>query len=73
MKNAKRYAITWRIFCIKKFNLGGIKMKFEVLEIVNKNNEKAKKEKEDKKLRNRIKRLFNKKQPKRLIFNPNWK
>ncbi len=57
----------------RKFNLGGIKMKFEVLEIVNKNNEKAKKEKEDKKLRNRIKRLFNKKQPKRLIFNPNWK
>lgn len=48
-------------------------MKFEVLEMVNKNNEKAKKEKEDKKLKNKIKRLFNKKQPKRLIFNPNWK
>lgn len=33
-------------------------MKFEVLEIVNSNNEKVKKEKEAKKLKNRIKRLF---------------
>ena len=48
-------------------------MKFEVLEMVNKNNEKAKKEKEAKKLKNRIKRLFNKKQLKPLLFNPNWK
>ena len=48
-------------------------MKFEVLEIVNSNNEKAKKEREAKKLKNRIKRLFNKKQPKRLILNPDWK
>ena len=46
-------------------------MKFEVLEMVNKNNEKAKKEKEDKKLRNRIKRLFNKKQLK--VLKPSWK
>jgi len=38
-------------------------MKFEVLEMVNKNNEKAKKEKEAKKFKNKIKRLF----------NPNWK
>ena len=36
-------------------------MKFEVLEIVNSNNEKVKKEKEAKKLKNRIKRLFSKK------------
>jgi len=49
------------------------KMKFEALEIVNENNEKVLKEKEAKKLKNRIKRLFNKKQPKPLIFNPNWK
>ena len=35
-------------------------MKFEVLEIVNSNNEKVKKEKEAKKLKNRIKRLFKK-------------
>lgn len=48
-------------------------MKFEVLAIVNENNAKAKKEKEAKKLKNRIKRLFNKKQPKPLLFNPNWK
>ena len=48
-------------------------MKFEVLEIVNSNNEKVKKEREAKKLKNRIKRLFNKKQPKRLILNPDWK
>jgi len=48
-------------------------MKFEVLEMVNENNKKALREKEAKKLKNRIKRLFNKKQPKRLIFNPNWK
>ena len=48
-------------------------MKFEVLQIVNENNEKVKKEREAKKLKNRIKRLFNKKQPKPLIFDPNWK
>ena len=48
-------------------------MKFEVLEMVNENNEKAKKEREAKKLKNRIKKLFNKKQPKRLILNPDWK
>lgn len=35
-------------------------MKFEVLEIVNSNNEKVKKEKEAKKLKNRIKKLFKK-------------
>ena len=35
-------------------------MKFEVLEIVNSNNEKVKKEREAKKLKNRIKRLFKK-------------
>lgn len=46
-------------------------MKFEVLEMVNENNKKALKEKEDKKIKNRIKRLFNKKQPKALLFNPN--
>ena len=48
-------------------------MKFEVLEMVNENNRKALKEKEAKKFKNRIKRLFNKKQPKPLILNPNWK
>ena len=48
-------------------------MKFEAVTIVNENNKKVLKEKEDKKLKNRIKRLFNKKQPKPLIFNPNWK
>ena len=46
-------------------------MKFEVLEMVNKNNEKAKKEKEAKKLKNRIKRLFSKKQLK--VLKPSWK
>ena len=35
-------------------------MIFEVLEIVNSNNEKVKKEKEAKKLKNRIKKLFKK-------------
>lgn len=35
-------------------------MKFEALEIVNKNNKKVLKEKEEKKLKNRIKRLFKK-------------
>ena len=35
-------------------------MKFEALDIVNKNNKKVLKEKEDKKLKNRIKRLFKK-------------
>ena len=48
-------------------------MNFEALEIVNENNKKILKEKEEKKLKNRIKRLFNKKQPKLLLFNPNWK
>lgn len=48
-------------------------MNFEVLQIVNENNEKVLKEKEAKKLKNRIKRLFNKKQPQTLLFNPNWK
>jgi hypothetical protein len=35
-------------------------MKFEVLEIVNENSEKVKKEREAKKLKNRIKKLFKK-------------
>jgi hypothetical protein len=35
-------------------------MKFEVLAIVNNNNEKVKKEREAKKLKNRIKKLFKK-------------
>lgn len=35
-------------------------MKFEALKIVNNNNEKVKKEKEAKKLKNRIKKLFKK-------------
>ena len=35
-------------------------MKFEVLEIVNKNNKKVLKEKEEKKLKNRIKKMFKK-------------
>ena len=35
-------------------------MKFEVLQIVNENNEKVLKEKEAKKLKNRIKKLFKK-------------
>ena len=48
-------------------------MNFEALAIVNENNKKVLKEKEEKKLKNRIKRLFNKKQPKPLLFNPNWK
>ncbi|WP_455043065.1 hypothetical protein [Leptotrichia buccalis] len=48
-------------------------MKFEAVTLVNSNNEKVKKEREAKKLKNRIKRLLNKKQPKPLIFNPNWK
>ena len=46
-------------------------MKFEVLEIVNSNNEKVKKETEAKKLKNRIKRLFSKKQLK--VLKPSWK
>ena len=48
-------------------------MKFEAVTLVNSNNEKVKKEREAKKLKNRIKRLFNKKQPKPLIFDPKWK
>ena len=35
-------------------------MKFEVLEMVNENNEKVKKEIEEKKLKNRIKKIFRK-------------
>ena len=35
-------------------------MKFEAVTLVNSNNEKVKKEKEAKKLKNRIKRLFSK-------------
>ena len=35
-------------------------MKFEALQIVNENNEKVKKEKEAKKLKNRIKKIFKK-------------
>ena len=35
-------------------------MKFEALQIVNENSEKVKKEKEAKKLKNRIKKLFKK-------------
>lgn len=48
-------------------------MKFEALKIVNENSRKAREEMEAKKFKNRIKRLFNKKQPKPLLFNPNWK
>ena len=48
-------------------------MKFEALKMVNDNSKKVREEIEAKKFKNRIKRLFNKKQPKRLIFNPNWK
>ena len=47
-------------------------MKFEAVAIVNENNKKVKDEREAKKLKNRIKKLF-KKQPKQLLFNPNWK
>ena len=35
-------------------------MKFEALQIVNENNKKVLREKEEKKLKNRIKRLFKK-------------
>ena len=35
-------------------------MKFEAVTLVNSNNEKVKKEKEEKKLKNRIKKLFKK-------------
>lgn len=48
-------------------------MKFEALKIVNENSQKAREEIEAKKFKNRIKKLFNKKQPKPLLFNPNWK
>ena len=48
-------------------------MKFDGLKIVNENSKKVREEMEARKLKNRIKRLFNKKQPKPLIFNPNWK
>jgi len=48
-------------------------MKFEAVAMVNENSKKAREEIEAKKFKNRIKRLFNKKQPKRLILNPDWK
>ena len=48
-------------------------MKFDVLKIVNENSERTRKEMEAKKFKNRIKKLFNKKQPKPLLFNQNWK
>ena len=48
-------------------------MRYETLTWVNQQAEKARKEEEDKKLKNRIKRLFNKKQPQPLIFDPKWK
>ena len=48
-------------------------MNFESVTLVNSNNEKVKREKEAKKLKNRIKKLFKKEQPKPLLFNPNWK
>ena len=57
----------------KKIAQEEYKMKFEAVTLVNSNNEKVLKEKEAKKLKNRIKRLFNKKQPQTLIFDPNWK
>ena len=44
----------------KKIAQEEYKMKFEAVTLVNSNNEKAKKEKEAKKLKNRIKRLFKK-------------
>lgn len=48
-------------------------MKFDGLRMVNENSEKVREEMEAKKFKNKIKRLFNKKQPKPLLFNPNWK
>ena len=48
-------------------------MKFDGLKMVNENSEKVREEMEAKKFKNKIKRLFNKKQPKPLLFNPNWK
>lgn len=48
-------------------------MKFDGLKIVNENSQKAREEIEAKKLKNRIKKLFKKEQPKPLLFNPNWK
>ena len=48
-------------------------MKFDGLKMVNENSKKVREEIEAKKLKNRIKRLFNKKHPKPLLFNPNWK
>ena len=48
-------------------------MKFDGLKMVNENSEKVREEMEAKKFKNKIKRLFNKKQPKLLLFNPNWK
>ena len=48
-------------------------MKFDGLKMVNENSKKVREEMEARKFKNRIKRLFNKKQPKPLLFNPNWK
>ena len=45
----------------EKNSIGVIEMRYETLTWVNQQAEKARKEKEDKKLKNRIKRLFNKK------------
>ena len=55
----------------KKIAQEEYKMKFEAVTLVNSNNEKAKKEREAKKLKNRIKRLFSKKQLK--VLKPSWK
>ena len=55
----------------KKIAQEEYKMKFEAVTLVNSNNEKAKKEREAKKLKNRIKRLFSKKQLK--VLKLNWK
>nr|DAT60593.1 MAG TPA: hypothetical protein [Caudoviricetes sp.] len=48
-------------------------MKFDGLKMVNENSKKVREEMEARKFKNRIKRLFNKKQPKRLILNPDSK
>ena len=55
----------------KKIAQEEYKMKFEAVTLVNSNNEKAKKERGAKKLKNRIKRLFSKKQLK--VLKPSWK
>ncbi len=48
-------------------------MKFDGLKMVNENSKKVREEMEARKFKNRIKRLFNKKQPKPLLLNPNCK